>query len=323
MPNSEVDGLIFAFSLDGTGGAVDVSPSGSKMEPGAIQWFHYDMNIESTVEYLNGHGLDEDIIQALLSPETRPRVVGKSTGLLLILRGINSNPGQDPEDMVSLRLWIESHRLISVRQRRLVSVQDVRESFRSGDGPRSISEIVKNILSGMTERIATFVDESEEKIETLEKLIQNDEIKSLRASISSLRRQTAVVRRYLAPQREAINSLYRLDDNHLEPEHRLLIRDLGDRLTRYVEDLDLVRERALVVESEIADRISQQLNERMYLFSIIAAIFLPITFITGIFGMNVGGMPGVDQPEAFWLALGGMVIIALLLIMILRMKSWF
>ena len=315
------DALIFAFQLDGKGSAQECPEAlGAASES---QWFHFDLNFESAKGWLEKLALEENVIDALLSLETRPRVVGKSDGLLLILRGINTNPGADPEDMVSLRLWIENDRLISVRQRKLLSVQDVRQSFGTGHGPTSISEVVRDILVRMTERIAAFVDETENRIENLELATQHEEASEVRAQISSLRRQTAVVRRYLAPQREALESLSRLGSSFLHTEHQYAIRDLGDRLTRYVEDLDLVRERALVIESELADRVSQQLNERMYLFSIIAAIFLPITFITGIFGMNVGGMPGVDEPRAFLWALLGMFVVVLISLAILKFKKWF
>ena len=321
MSALEQEALVFALALDGNGGAlegIDASTTGAKSK-----WLHFDMSFVSTCEWLNEQRLEEDIILALLSPETRPRVVSKSSGLLLIVRGINTNPGANPQDMVSLRLWIENNRLISVRQRRLLSVQDVRQSLAIGEGPTSISDVVASVLAKMTERIAEFVDATEAQVEALELATQNENIRVLRPKISLLRRQTAVVRRYLAPQREAINALFRLEGDYLDVTHRHAIRDLGDRLTRYVEDLDLVRERALVIESELADRISQQLNERMYLFSIIAAIFLPITFITGIFGMNVGGMPGVEEPAAFWIALASMAVVAVILMVILKIKKWF
>lgn len=321
MMTSDNDALIFAFSLDGQGGAEEWSQEQPKTN--MPSWFHLDMNFAVTKEWLIDQGLKEDIIHALISLETRPRVVANDDGLLLILRGINTNPGADPEDMVSLRLWIENDRLISVRQRKLLSVQDVRKSLVSGSGPRTIPEIVEDLLSRMTERIAMFVDDTEAQVESIEIASQDEVVPVLRSKISIIRRQTAVVRRYLAPQREAINSLFRLEEGLFETQHRNAIRDLGDRLTRYVEDLDLVRERALVIESELTDRISQQLNDRMYLFSIIAAIFLPITFITGIFGMNVGGMPGVEEPRAFVWALLGMFVVFLISVVILKFKKWF
>ena len=69
-----------------------------------------------------------------------------NTGVLVLLRGVSTNPGSEPEDRVSLRMSIEPNRLISVRQRKLFSVQDVRESLESGNGPRTIPDLVTGLI---------------------------------------------------------------------------------------------------------------------------------------------------------------------------------
>ncbi len=76
------------------------------------------------------------------------------------------------------------------------------------------------------------------------------------------------------------------------------LREVGDHLIRHVEDLDAVRERAAVVQEELGARLGDQLNRRMYLLSMIAAVFLPLGFLTGLLGINVAGIPGADYPWA-------------------------
>ncbi len=74
--------------------------------------------------------------------------------------------------------------------------------------------------------------------------------------------------------------------------NRLRIREVADRQVRYVEDIDEVRERAAMAQEELLSRISEQMNERSYLFTVVATIFLPLNFFTGLIGINVGGTPG-------------------------------
>ena len=136
------------------------------------------------------------------------------------------------------------------------------------------------------------------------------------------RRQTAAVRRFLAPLRDALESLFRNSKGILDDERSFRIREQSDRITRYVEDLDLVRERILVVHEELLNRVAQEQNARVYLLSIVAAIFLPITFITGLFGMNVAGLPGVDDPRSFWLVAGIMTVVSAGVIVWLRLRRW-
>ncbi|MEX2367325.1 MAG: CorA family divalent cation transporter, partial [Pseudohongiellaceae bacterium] len=144
----------------------------------------------------------------------------------------------------------------------------------------------------------------------------------IRIQVSSLRRQAATTRRYLAPQRDALDALYRQAKNILDQDHVYEIHEQSDRIVRYVEDLDLVRERALVLQEELMNRIAQEQNARMYVLSIVAAVFLPISFLTGLFGMNVAGLPGVEDPEAFLIVavLMGLTVAGILLYF--RNKKW-
>jgi len=82
---------------------------------------------------------------------------------------------------------------------------------------------------------------------------------------------------------------------------RSVFRELAERVTRFVEDLDAVRERALVTQEEIASRLAEQMNARMYVLSLVAGVFLPLGLLTGLLGINVGGMPGEHSPLAFWI----------------------
>ena len=96
-----------------------------------------------------------------------------------------------------------------------------------------------------------------------------------------------------------------------------------DRMIRYLEDLDLIRERTLVLQEEWTNIAMEQQNTRMYVLSIVALIFLPITFVTGIFGMNVAGVPGTENPDAFLLVSGTMALISVVIIGVLKVRRWF
>jgi len=100
------------------------------------------------------------------------------------------------------------------------------------------------------------------------------------------------------------------------------LQEQTDRIIRYVEDLDLVRERCLVLQEELMNRIAQEQNARMYVLSIVAAVFLPISFVTGLFGMNVAGLPGAETPTAFALVAGTMLVMAGGSLAYFKLKKW-
>lgn len=310
--------FVFACALDGAGGSHPVATQTA--EP---RWYHLDYSQPDTREALSGLGLSTGLIDSLTRPDSRPRTLALPGGLLVILRGVNTNAGADPEDMVSLRLWIEPERLISVRQRRLLSVQDLYEEFGGRIGPRTIAELVVRLIQRLADRIAGFVDRIEDRMEAFEEALDAGVTRDLRAGISALRRQTAKVRRFLAPQREALEGLARLARETLGEGHAAVLREQSDRIARYVEDLDLVRERAMVLQEELLNRNVEQQNARMYVLAILSAIFLPITFITGLFGMNVAGLPGTRDGHAFAIVVAIMAAALAVVVTLMRRKRWF
>ena len=88
------------------------------------------------------------------------------------------------------------------------------------------------------------------------------------------------------------------------------------------EDLEAVRERAAVSQEELLSRLSEQLNQRMYVLSIVAAVFLPLGFLTGLLGINVGGIPGADNAQAFWIFSGLLLIAVVIQLLVFRWKKW-
>ena len=247
--------------------------------------------------------------------------VSKS-GTLLFLRAINLNPASDPEDMVSLRLWIEPHRLISVRQRKLLSVQDVREQLAEGQGSVDVMGVVIEIIGKIANRISVYVNSVEERLENLESQFLEEMDFRGRSQTGTIRREVAGVRRFLLPQREALSSLLTQVRTSLPEDQTYALREQTDRMTRYLEDLDLIRERSLVLQEEMMNLSMEQQNQRMYALSIVAAIFLPITFVTGVFGMNVMGVPGLDEPSAFGYVALSMVVVTVTVLGFFKYNRW-
>jgi len=100
------------------------------------------------------------------------------------------------------------------------------------------------------------------------------------------------------------------------------LREVADRVTRMTEDIDAVRERAMVLQDQLTDQRAEEMNRNMMVLSVVAAIFLPLGFLTGLFGINVGGMPGVESPVAFWFVVAACGVIGIVLLALFRMKKW-
>lgn len=319
------DGLIAAFLFDGAGGGreFDWEQIRSWQPEHGVLWVHLDYTNPGARSWLRAQsGLDPFVVDALLQEETRPRSVAAADGLLVWLRGVNMNPNAEPEDMVSIRIWANPHRIVTTRHRRLLSVNDLRDALTAGKGPRTAGDFLVQISDRMVARMADVIDDIDERVAGLEDEILVSESHRLRPLLADVRRQIIGLRRYLAPQREAMARLLQERADWLHERNRLGLREVGDRVTRYVEDLDAARDRAAVTQEELTSRLSEQLDRRMYVLSIVAAIFLPLGFITGLLGINVGGIPGADFPLAFLIVCVALGVLVGAQFWLLRRKRW-
>ena len=319
------EGLVHLFVLDGKGGGrrggwEDVR--GWAPGEGGL-WLHLDYSSERVQNWVSGEsGIDPIMAEALLAEETRPRVLPAGGNFLIILRGVNCNPGEDPDDMVSLRLWMEDRRVISMRQRKVKAIEDVANSLAAGSGPRSTGEFLVDVAELMTVRAAEVVGAVDESVDDLEDAVLTEESYELRSRLSRLRRQAISLRRYLAPQRDVLGKLQNERATLLSDLDRAHLREVADRTTRLVEDLDAARDRAAVVQEELAGKLAEQMNRTMYILSIVAGIFLPLGLITGLLGINVGGIPGTESNISFAIVSASLVILAASQYWFFRRKHW-
>jgi len=319
------NGLLWAMLLDRQGGGNRIGWEGlSAWRPGqGLLWAHFDISEPGPEQWFEEKsGLEPQIAAALLAEDTRPRSAPSRNGLLVILRGVNLNPGAEPDDMVSVRVWLERDRIFSVRRRPLRVGGEIRAAVEAGEGPASPGDFLCMLVERLVDRIGESVDELDEHIDALEEAGEAQGIPELRAQLSGLRRQTAHLRRFLAPQRDALDRLVRQPDPVLAEADNLSIREQADRVQRFLEDLDLIRERGMVAQEEFLSRIAYQQNERIYVLSVVAAIFLPLTFLTGLMGMNVGGLPGADTHYGFTAVTLLMVGLAVAMAWYFKRRHW-
>lgn len=314
-----------AYLLDGNGGArtVDTNEIAAWTPQDGNLWVHLNYNNSEEIKWLtDSSALEPLVVEALLAEETRPRTTVIGDGLLIALRGVNLNPGADPEDMVSIRLWVDSTRIVTTRKRDLISVTDLINQFNTKKGPCNSAEFLVELVDRLIWRMSETVDQFEDRVAELEEMVLAVDSSSLRYELATLRRQAISIRRYLAPEREALSRLIIEKVSWLDDGSRLQLREVNDRLIRHIEDIDAVRERAAVTQEELQSRLSEQMNSRMYVLSVVAAIFLPLGFFTGLLGVNVGGIPGTDYPMAFLVFTGMLVVVVVLQVLLFRWKKW-
>jgi zinc transporter len=196
----------FFFDKNGTAkpGSADAMPQNS------IVWVHAQWNHPESEAWLNGPaGLSSVVLDALMAPETRPRctVINTETGdgVLINLRGVNLHEDSEPEDMISVRIWLEADRVVSAWRRPLFAVQDIIDSINRGHGPLSVGDFTANLALRLADWAEPVVAGLNEVIDTLEETILADnQPNKLRGKLAEARRTAIGLRRYMFPQRDAL-----------------------------------------------------------------------------------------------------------------------
>jgi zinc transporter len=320
-----VDGLVAAYVLDGEGGGRLLDWSGVRAwKPGdGVLWVHLEQDSPDAAKWIQTEsGVDPVIAEALLAAETRPRAFAEGPSLLVILRGVNLNPGAVPEDMVGLRMWCSEHLIVTVQRRRLMAIVTMREHLEKGHGATGAGDFLAQVAGLLVERMGPVIGDLHDGVDALEDDIGTLSPAAVREGVYGFRHQAILLRRYLAPQREVLARLATEAQPWLPPRAKMELREVADRLLRHVEELDEVRERAVLLKDELIAILSEKTNRTMYLLTVVAAIMLPLSFLTGLLGINVKGVPGAETDWAFLAVCGIMLVIGVIEIWLFRKWRW-
>ena len=305
---------VFALKLDGKGGADPLLP-GSELPEDDV-WMHLDYSSPHAYEWIKSTPLLPDGVRdSLQGDSSRPKLVKANGGMLLTLRCINANEGQRPDHMVAIRFYISDRIIVSTRRRRVHAVEAIVEDLAKRMGPLNTADWLVDLCEHITEQAGDFIDELQEKIALLEEHLLNERTID-RVDLADMRRQLIISRRYLAPQRDLFSRLANEKVGWLEADDLRRLQEIADRLGRWLEDLDASIARTSLLADEVNARLTEAMTRRTYIMSIMAMVFLPATFLTGLFGVNLGGIPGGGSEIGF------LVFVSLLIALISGLATW-
>jgi zinc transporter len=285
-----VEGAVRRLSLD----------EASAYEGPGFLWLHLEGRDEEDLAFIRGARDIPDVAAgALAATETRPRCDRMDHGAILNLRGPGDLDPEDSDRLVSIRLWVTACKVTSLSRRRLGAIDAVIARMEAGliiDSGDLVAAFARAISTQLDPNVAALGD----ALDDAESDLEAAQLYRLRREITAVRSKAIGFRRFVAPDRDALRTLAELDFDWLKEDDRLHIVEAADRFARMAEELEAVRERAALLHEQITDLRSEQIDQRSLYISIVAFIFLPLTFITGLLGMNVQGIPYAQAEWAFW-----------------------
>jgi zinc transporter len=318
-PQLALNGVLFAIDSEGR----DLENPYAPHEMGSWAWRHLaQTNAEARDWVLNKSGIPIGEAKAMIADHARPRCVQTDQGLLFIGRGVNLDPASVPEDVKSIRVWLDQTGIVTVVKRRMRSAESIAQKFGSHESPQSPADVLVQLFSQMIQFIAPVVQDLGDQLDEIQDTVIDDNAPTAQISdLSPLRLRAVSLHRYLAPMYDAAitlcNAPQLTSSKALKGEANLI----KDQLGRIVEELSAIDSRAAVTRDEIISQRSDQLNQRVYVLTVLAGVCLPLSVLTGMLGMNVGGIP-LAGDHGFLITTLSMLTLSGVTLGVLRLIKW-
>ena len=316
--------ILFSHVLSGApdpDGPADISAA---LRDDRLAWAHLDGKNPSAQSWIREEldYLDPQAVEALLDVDTRPRMSLAGDGLLVILRAINFNEGEDPEDMVSLRMYLDARRILTISRKRVRAIERMNAALREGIGPMDAGAFLVELIEDIVGNINAFQSGLDTHAEALEDRVFGGQGDHVRHDVLDLRLKVIAARRYLGPQRDALLKVSQAQSPIIDAVTRREIEEEAFKMTRISEDMDELRDQAQVLREELSSQLSDRVNRNTFVMSVVTSMFLPLGFLTGLFGVNLGGMPGLQSPAAFAILVASCAILLIAQLGVMGLWRW-
>lgn len=288
-----------------------------------LVWIHLTTTDEHATTWLRGAAkLSPYIVEALTAAETRPRCDAIGDGAVVNLRGLSSEPLAMSDLLASIRIYALGGCVFSVTRKALSALVAVRSAVEAGQ-ILDPGDLIAAIAQQITEELDPMVAELGDSLDDCEEQITGRHAFELRREVNHARSQAIGYRRFMVPQRAALEKLATLPGVWLNEDDRLHLAAAADRAARMAEELESIRERAALIHETLTDLRAEQIDERSLIIAVVAMVFLPLTFMTGLLGMNVAGIPFAHEPWAFWGVVAVCAAMAVAIAAYFLRRHWF
>jgi magnesium transporter len=297
-----------------------------KDEPGII-WIAID-GLQDTAlleELGNIYGLHPLVLEDILNTDQRPKMEDYCDYLYIVLRNFD---GHTNGDLISeqISIILGKNFVLSFREKESSLFKPIQERLASNKGrirKSGADYLVHAIIDNIVDNYFIVLEALEEKIEFLEDdLVKRTTPVTLQA-IHNLKRELILLRKSLWPLREAISALERSDSPLISESTGIYFKDIFDHVIAVIDSVETFRDMLSGMLDIYLSSASNKLNEVMKVLTIIATLFMPLTFLAGVYGMNFKYMPELEWRWGYFGVLGTMLVIALCMVCYFKKKKWF
>ncbi len=327
---TDAAGLICGYLIDPAGGARAVDSAAalpylaaltkprSTLSPGApgeeadarFLWLHFNLSHTGAQAWLQRHAaLPDTFFEALAEGLHSTRIERTEDSLIAVINDVHFDFSFEPSDISTLWINVERHLVVTARQRPLRSVDRLRIAVKNGQPLRSATELLEHLLRAQADVLVDIVRGVTARVDQIEDQLLANRLDAKRARLGALRRLLVRLQRLLAPEPAAMFRLLQHPPGWMAALDVQELRQASEEFSVVLRDMSTLQERIKLLQEELAAQVNEQNNRSLFVLTIVTVLALPINIITGLLGMNVGGVPLAEHNRGFWIVVGFVVTI--------------
>jgi len=291
------------------------------------RWINIDgLHDEDKVAEICHHmGLHKLTMEDILSVGQRPKLEEHENYLHIVLRMCMLHPNDSTIDEEQLSFVLQGNLLVTFQEKTGDVFKNVRTRLKEGKGfirKRSAGYLLYALMDAVVDHYFVVLEVLGERLENMELELLDNPGKDSMSGLHHLRREIISLRRSVYPLREVISQFSKIEEPTIEKSTQVFIRDLYDHTIQVIETIEVFRDMATGLLDLYMNSVSNKMNEIMKVLTIIATIFIPLTFVAGVYGMNFQYMPELTWRYGYVGLLGFMLLTALLMLVYFKKKRW-
>jgi magnesium transporter len=288
-----------------------------------IDGIHQTGIVEQIGKHYNIHSL---VLEDIVNTEHRPKMEDMGNYIFVVLKMLSYNEKEHDIKTEQVSLILGPNYLISFEEDIGDVFDSVRERIRKGNGrlrKSGADYLAYALIDAVVDNYYVILEKLGENIEKLEEELLANPSRKMLIDIHKLRRDMILLRKSVWPLRELISALERVESPLVKNTTDIFLRDIYDHTIEIIDTLETFRDMVSEMFDIYLSSISNRLNEIMKVLTIITTIFIPLTFVAGIYGMNFVHMPEIKWQLGYVWFWGIVIIVAMVMIIFIKRKKWF
>lgn len=291
----------------------------------AVIWLDFfkptDEELNSVVERFE---LDPHAVEEIKTKYYFPRVLFYERTILAIWYAVVDKPKTTKLEVARLEIFLGPNFMLTIHQQPLTNLDELRELCAKDHrlASNKADWLLFFLLDSLVDDIFPLLDRITEEINQLEDDIFRGSTPENLKALFMHKRQLLTLRKVITPEREVVNLLMRHGSRLIRDETFLYFQDVYDHLLRIVDSIDTARDVISGAMDIYLSSVSNRMNEVMKKLTVVATVFMPLTFIVGVYGMNFKYMPEINQPWGYYAVWGFIIVLAIGMLVYFRIKEW-